>query len=126
MTRRSPSRLSAETPFPAHELGRRLLPLTRRREDPMRDIRWMRGALPGLLLGVSLSLVACDESSSGSGGAATTGSAVATAQASASAAAAAAAASASAAAAAQAEEHDKVDEASAMEDVRHFHRHHHH
>jgi Spy/CpxP family protein refolding chaperone len=89
----------------------------------MRDIRWMRGALPGLLLGVSLALVACDESSSGSGGAAATSSTGAQASASA---AAAAAASASAAAAAQAEEHDKVDEASAMEDVRHFHRHHHH
>jgi Spy/CpxP family protein refolding chaperone len=88
----------------------------------MRDIRWMRGALPGLLLGASLALVACDETSSGSSGAAASASGAGAS----STASAAAAASASAAAAASAEAHETAEAESAADDLHSYHRHHHH
>jgi Spy/CpxP family protein refolding chaperone len=87
----------------------------------MRDFRWMAG----LALSSTLALVACDNGSSGGEApAASASAAAAAAAASASASAAAAAASASAAAAAQMAS-AKADEA-AGDDLRDYHRHHHH
>ena len=89
----------------------------------MRQIRWMVGAIPGLVLMTGLGLAACDNGSSG--GAAPTTSASVTAPAATSAAASASAASSAAPSDSAQAANAAADEA-INEDLRTYHRHHHH
>jgi Spy/CpxP family protein refolding chaperone len=86
----------------------------------MRHIRWMTRAVPGLLLVSGLALVACDDKSSGGAAPAASDSAKPAAATS------APAASASAAPAASASAADQAAEEATNDELRTYHRHHHH
>jgi Spy/CpxP family protein refolding chaperone len=89
----------------------------------MRHIRWMVGAVPGLILVTGLGLVACDKGSSGEAPAA---SASAASSAAAPSSASAAAANSAPAPAASATAAEAAEEEAVGEELRDYHRHHHH
>ena len=91
----------------------------------MRHIRWIGGAIPGLVLVTGLGLAGCDNGSSG-GAAPATSASVTPPTATSAAATPSAAAPSSAAAAGSAQGATAADDEAVNEDLRDYHRHHHH